>query len=137
MGRFWLVVGMTGAMVCAPLAQEAEPWRETVTGQIEAFRAGDGAAALQLAGASFQANFSDAEAFLAAIVGLGYGPIVQSRSHSFGAVTRISEVQVLQVVRLVGPDQSLYEAVYQLADEPGLGWRVQGVVLRKQEGMGV
>ena len=37
---------------------------------------------------------------------------------------------------LVGNDQSLYEAFYQLAEEKD-GWRVQGVQLVKQAGMGV
>jgi hypothetical protein len=43
----------------------------------------------------------------------------------------------MQVVRFVGPDQGLYEALYQLVDEPDVGWRVQGVVLKKEAGIGV
>ena len=137
MRRFCLALATISMVAMPVLAQEAEPWRETVSAQIEAFRGADGAKALELAGASFQQNFSTPEAFLAAIEASGYGPIIQSRSYSFGTATRISETQVLQVVRLVGPDQGLYEAVYQLTDEPDVGWRVQGVVLRKEAGIGV
>jgi hypothetical protein len=39
-------------------------------------------------------------------------------------------------VKLVGKDQSLYEAFYQLTEEAA-GWRVQGVQLLKQAGMGI
>lgn len=118
-------------------AADATPWQAVVSGQIEAFRAGDGAAALEFAGASFHKQFTDPNDFLAAIVASGYGPIVASRSHSFGDFTKVSETMVMQVVKFVGPDQGLYEALYQLAEEPDVGWRVQGVALRKEPGVGI
>ena len=113
------------------------PWQAVITGQIEAFRAGDGVAALDFAGAGFKRQFTDPNAFVAAIANSGYGPIVASRSHSFGDFTRISDTVVMQVVRFVGPDQGLYEALYQLMDEPDVGWRVQGVALKKEAGVGI
>ena len=113
------------------------PWQATVTAQIEAFRASDGAAALDMASQAFKAQFEDPDLFVAAIAASGYAPIVTSRSHSFGTFDKVSKTQVLQVVRFVGPDQTLYEAVYQLTDEPDVGWRVQGVALRKEAGIGV
>ncbi|KKC34686.1 hypothetical protein WH91_01400 [Devosia psychrophila] len=121
------------------LAQSDEaPWRASVTGQIEAFRAGDGATALTFAGEVFRTQFEGKpEAFYAAIAASGYSAIVESRSHSFGEFNKVSDTSVLQVVRFVGPDQSLYEAMYQLADEPDVGWRVIGVVLRKQAGIAI
>ena len=126
------------ALVAPTLAQEGDtPWQATVTAQIEAFRASDGAAALEMAGQAFKAQFEDPDLFVAAIAASGYGPIVTSRSHSFGTFERVNETRVLQVVRFVGPDQSLYEAVYELGDEPDVGWRVLGVALRKQAGIGV
>ena len=120
------------------IAQEGEnAWREAVNGQIEAFRSGDAETALEFAGAAFHETYSDAERFLADIERAGYGPIVTSRTHSFGSFRELSDTVVLQVVNLVGPDQSLYEAVYQMQDEPERGWRVQGVVMRKTEGLGI
>ena len=114
------------------------PWQATVTGQIEAFRAQDGAAALSFAGQGFRTQFADQpDSFYAAIIASGYQPIVDSRSHSFGEFNKVSDTSVLQVVKFVGPDQGLYEALYQLADEPGEGWRVQGVALRKEAGIGI
>lgn len=137
--RVVLVLALTGvAFVSAAQAQtEESAWQAVVSGQIEAFRAGDGEAALGFAGGGFHRQFSDPDAFLAAIVASGYGPIVESRSHSFGPFTRVNERLVMQVVRLVGPDQSLYEALYQLGDEPDAGWRVLSVILRNAPGVGV
>ncbi|WP_160300084.1 DUF4864 domain-containing protein [Devosia limi] len=116
---------------------EEPPWQAVVTGQIEAFRSGDGAAALEFAGAGFRARYSDPALFYADILRSGYRPIVESRSHSFGEATQVSDTAVLQVVRFVGPDLGLYEALYQLADEPDAGWRVQGVMLRRDAGVGI
>ena len=132
------LVLMIMALVTPAMAQDdATPWQATVTAQIEAFRASDGGAALDMAGKAFKTQFQDPDLFVAAIAASGYGPIVTSRSHSFGTFDKVSESQVLQVVRFVGPDQTLYEAVYQLSDEPDVGWRVQGVALRKEAGIGV
>lgn len=120
------------------LAQEAEtPWRDAVNAQIEAFRTGDAETALEYAGAAFKNTYKDAASFLADVERAGYAPIVSSRTHSFGSFREFGETAVIQIVNLVGPDQSLYEAAYQLANEPDEGWRVQGVVMRKTEGMGI
>lgn len=133
------VAMMLAALVVPAWAQDdAAPWQATVSGQIEAFRAQDGATALTFAGQGFRTQFEgQPEAFYAAIIALGYQPIVDSRSHSFGAFDKISDTVVMQVVKFVGPDQGLYEALYQLADEPDEGWRVQGVALRREEGVGI
>ena len=137
--RVWLTMMMMVLASFTPVwAQEDAPWQASVTGQIEAFREGDGAAALGFAGEGFRAQFEgQPEAFNAAIAASGYAAIVQSRSHSFGSFNKLSDTSVLQVVEFVGPDGNYNEAVYQLADEPEEGWRVQGVVLRKAAGLSV
>ena len=138
--RGWLAVAMMLVGLLAPAwgQDDAAPWQATVSGQIEAFRAADGAAALAFAGEGFRTQFAgQPEAFHAAILASGYGPIAESRSHSFGNFNRIGETGVLQVVKFVGNDQSLHEAVYQLVDEPGEGWRIQGVVMRRAAGIGI
>jgi hypothetical protein len=43
---------------------------------------------------------------------------------------------VVQEVRLVGKDQELYTAIYQLTQEE-VGWRVQGVQLVRQAGVAI
>lgn len=117
-------------------AATAEPWQSVITSQIEAFRAKDAPGAFQWAGAGFQVAFPSPEAFFAAIVGSGYAPIMESRSHSFGKFQKLGDKSVLQEVKLLGNDQGLYEAFYMLAEEAN-GWRVQGVQLAKQPGVGI
>jgi hypothetical protein len=115
-----------------PLAAE---WQAVITGQVEAFRAHDGAGALSFAGASFKQNFTNPADFEKAIRDWGYSAIMDSRSHSFGPYQQVNEDVVLQAVKFTGPDSVLYEAIYQLNREPE-GWRVGGVQLVKTTGMG-
>ena len=129
---------LSALLIANVVAQENdEPWRAVITQQIEALREGDADRALELAGATFKRVYSDSDRFLADIERAGYGPIITSRSHSFGQAREIGETGVVVVVNLVDSDQGLYEAVYQMADEPGEGWRVQGVVMRPVEGIGI
>lgn len=132
-----LLILLAGLM--SPAAgQEDTPWQTTITGQIEAFRAQDGTTALTFAAEGFRTQFAgQGDAFYVAIIATGYQPIVDSRSHSFGEFTQLGEGAVMQMVKLVGPDQGLYEALYQMVDEPGEGWRVSGVALRREAGVGI
>jgi hypothetical protein len=43
----------------------------------------------------------------------------------------------VQVVNFVGYDQRLHEGVYQMVREEDETWRVQGVVLRRRDGVGI
>lgn len=137
-----LVVGLTVLSgVGSALAQEAavlpgQPWQATITGQIEAFRSKDAPGAFAYASAPFHQSFPSAEAFFVAIIGSGYAPIMDSRSHSFGEFTVLEDQSVLQEVQLVGNDQTLHGAIYQLTEESE-GWRVMGVQLMKQPGIGI
>lgn len=113
-------------------------WQDAITGQIEAFRHGDGEKALSFAGFAFQVRYRDRDpaAFVRDIKRSGYGPIMDSSSHSFGKFQIRDDNAVLQVVKIFGPNQGLYQALYQLKVE-GDGWRVQSVILRKEPGIGV
>ena len=136
MVRFFVALVFFLSSIGIALPQGATPWQATVTGQIEALQSGEAEIALGLASAVFRETYTDPQRFLADVKRSGYGPIVEARSHSFGAYEKTESGVVLQVVKLVGPDLDLYEAVYQLLDEPGQGWRVLGVVLRKVPGRG-
>jgi len=121
-------------------AQDAveQPWRGSITGQIEALRIDDGAAALTFAGAAFRANYqADPQRFARDVERSGYGPIGASRSHSFGAFRELAPGVVLQEVEFIDADGRVWEAIYQLADERDEGWRVQGVMLRSTPGLGI
>ena len=121
-----------------PLTEEApeSAWQFVISSQIEAFRAADGATALSLAGAAFQSNFDDPNKFMMAIISSGYGALVLSRSHSFGDFSQIDAEHVVQVVRIIGPDQHLYRAIYELQQEAE-GWRVEGVAMAPEPGIGI
>lgn len=120
----------------APEAAVLEPWQVVITSQIEAFRAKDAPGAFQYAGSGFQVTFPSAEAFFEAIIMAGYAPIMDSRSHSFGAFQMLGEKAVAQEVKFVGINQGLYGAIYMLAEEEA-GWRVQGVQLAREAGVGI
>lgn len=132
-----LLASLTPSVALAQGAEESQvPWQETISGQIEAFRNGDAPGALSFAGAGFQTAFTSPEAFFVTIMGSGYAPIGTSVSHSFGNFQRIDDTSVAQQVRLVGPAQELYEAIYVLREEAA-GWRVQGVQLVKTAAVGI
>ena len=96
----------------------------------------DAGEAFSYASALFQTTFPNPESFLMAIEAWGYGPIITSRSHSFGIYERPDATTVVEQVKFVGKDQQLYTAVYQLIEEPS-GWRVVGVELVPQNAIGV
>lgn len=130
-----LLFSLAGVSSAQSDAKDEAPWQATVTNQIMALRAGDGAAALEYAGANFKKIYRDPNDFYNAVVQSGYEPIVSSRSHSFGDYEMVSEKLVMQVVRFVAHDLGLYEALYQIGNEDG-EWRVLGVMLRREPGVG-
>jgi hypothetical protein len=113
----------------------SDEWQVVITGQIEAFRASDGSAALGFAAKGFKARFTDPRVFVQAIRDWGYAAIVDSRSHSFGAYQLVNPNVALQAVTFTGPDQALYQAIYQLEREES-GWRIGGVQMMKTSAMG-
>ena len=137
--RFFLVMVLSVLMVAPGWAQQADeqPWRASVSGQIEALRSQDAGAALAFAGAGFRAAYSDPQRFIDDIDRSGYAPIATSRSHSFGAFRELAGGMVVQTVELIGSDGRVWEAIYQMAEEPDQGWRVQGVILRSTSGLGI
>ena len=116
-----------------PLATE---WQTVITSQILAFRTHDADAALNYAGDAFHQAFRDPQEFFLAIVGSGYSPIMESVSETYGRYKIVAPDLVLQEVKLTGPDQSVYEAIYQLSHESS-GWRVLGVQLTKTQSIGI
>jgi len=154
MGRFGLVLRAALALLlmagfaraedaAAPAARDTQavpaseaPWQDVITAQIVAFREHDAPGAFQYSAAAFQKAFPTAEAFFATIIGSGYGPIMDSTSHTFGDFTRLDEHSVAQEVMFTGKDLSRSEAIYILTEEEG-GWRVSGVQLAKTPGISV
>lgn len=126
--------------LAAVVAQDAGPpeaeWQQVISSQIQAFRDRDAPEAMNYAAAGFHARFSSPEEFFIVIIGSGYGPIMESRSHSFGEFHMLDDKTVAQQVRFAGGDQRVYEAVYVLGREEA-GWRVQGVQLAQTAAVGI
>ena len=143
LGLLTMPVSTLTALLAAALpaaAQEAAKpevaWQSAITSQIEAFRGADGETALKFAGEGFRNEFTDPEEFLMAITQMGYEPLVHSRSHSFGKFEQFDATHAMQVVNIVGPDQLLYEALYQMMMEPE-GWRVEAVSMKRADGLAI
>ena len=117
-------------------APSATEWQAVIAGQIQAFRNHDAPGAYSFAGDEFHKAYADPKDFFVAIIASGYSPIMDSRSQTFGEFQLIGTDKVLQEVKFTGNDQSIYEAIYQLAKGPD-GWRVHGVQLTKTPGLGV
>jgi len=120
----------------AEILPDPSAWQDVITGQIQAFHDGDATKALSYAGAAFQKTFTDPAVFMMSIAQSGYTPIMTSVSHSFGSYSQPDTNSAVQVVKLVGAKQDLFEAIYAMTKEAG-GWRVQGVELMQMPGMGV
>ncbi len=142
--RSFLVPLVTLLMLAVPAVGQGQsaqdgpvtPWQEVISSQIQAFRDRDAPGAFMYAGAAFHVQFPNADAFFETIMGSGYSPIMESTSHSFGEYRMVGTDGVIQQVRLIGNNQELYGAFYQLTEEEG-GWRVQGVQLYREQGIAI
>lgn len=122
----------------APTAEvpKVSAWQDVITGQVEALRRADAAAAFKFAGAPFRRAFPDAMTFMLALAATGYGPIFTSVSHSFGKFQQVDARSVVQEVTFNGPNREIYTAVYALALEAD-GWRVEEVQMTNEDAIAV
>lgn len=140
--RLWfaVVLVLVSTLFSGARAQDAQPvatpWQDVITAQVQAFRDRDAKTALSFAGRGFQATFPSPETFFVTIMRSGYTPIMESRSHSFGAFQMVGGKSVAQQVTFTGANQQLYDAVYLLTEEES-GWRVQGVQLTQTGAVGI
>ena len=134
----WVAALVVVVALAVPAAAQTAltPWQDVITKQIQAFRDRDAPAAFSYAGSAFQVTFQNAEVFFEAIMNSGYAPIGDSTSHSFGEYRMFGERGVVQEVKIIGKDQDIYGALYQLTEEEA-GWRVQGVQLLKRPGVAI
>lgn len=98
-----------------------------ISGQIEAFRADNGAAAYAYASPTIQEYFPSADAFMA-MVKQGYMPVYRPNSVAFGPLVD-SPIGPLQKVFVTGPDGKNYIAAYSLQKQPDGSWKINGCSL--------
>jgi hypothetical protein len=120
----------------APFAVGADPtlakseWRAiraVISRQLAALKAGDGGKAFGYASPGIQAQFGDAQNFMA-MVRSAYAPLLDARYTEFleGAVI---DGLVIQPLRLVGPGDTVLVALYTLEKQKNGGWSISGCML--------
>lgn len=124
-----LAASLSGAAAQqAPVAPADRAAIEAViTGQIEAFRRDDGAAAFAFASPGIQAMFGTAERFMEVVRGQ-YRPVYRPRQVEF-AEAEAGDGEAVQAVEVVGPDGSAQRAIYTMRRGADGAWRIAGCVL--------
>ena len=128
---FGLVAG-TAVRADEVPAVDQEAIRGIISGQIEAFRRDDGAAAYGYASPSIQGLFPTVDQFMG-MVRNGYMPVYRPRSVTFGAI-EASPAGPMQKVFLTGPDGRNWVAIYSLERQPDGSWKINGVRLVEDDG---
>ncbi|NDG42708.1 MAG: DUF4864 domain-containing protein [Betaproteobacteria bacterium] len=122
-----LVPTLAGA---AQLAEsDARAVRQVVEAQLKAFAADDAAQAFSYASASIQAQFGDADNFMA-MVRSGYPMVVRPSSVSFfqPQIEVGTPATVTQRVQLRDREGRLWMVTYRLERQTSAGWRISGCV---------
>jgi hypothetical protein len=106
--------------------------QSTITQQLNAFLADDGAAAYSFAAPSIQTMFPTQEVFME-LVRRGYQPVYRSRSHTFGELKETAG-GVEQIVDIVDAGGEFWTARYTLERQPDGTWKITSCMLLKKPG---
>lgn len=133
------VAFMTGFLLLVPTHAAADvtdadksAFQTIITSQIEAFQRDDAATAFDFAAPSIKSIFRTPDVFIQ-MVRRGYMPVYRPQSYSFGSVTNETGGPT-QRVSIVGPDGTLWLALYSMQRQPDGSWKISGVVLVKPKG---
>ncbi len=110
-------------------ASAGDAIRAVISGQIAAFKRDDAAGAYAYAAPNVREMFPTADVFMA-MVKTGYRQVYRPRSYVFGELgTR--DGQVIQAVRIIGPEGGAVIAHYIMEQQPDGAWKIAGVFLTK------
>ncbi len=115
-------------------AAEVQSIRRVIERQIDAFKRDDAAGAYSFASPGIRKIFPTAEIFMQ-MVRQGYRPVYRPRSYAFDELTQI-EGELVQPVRVVGPDGVPVTALYIMERQPDGSWKTDGCVLTQAPGQG-
>ena len=110
-------------------------FQSIITGQIEAFRADDGAAAYGYAAPLIRRIFPNPDAFMG-MVRKSYQPVYRPQSYRFGGASFSASGRPIQRVMLVGPDGLSYEAVYTFEQQRDGSWQINGCAIVRAPELG-
>ena len=141
--RVWTARFLSVLMLCLGLllpggarsddvpAPEREAIRAMISGQLEAFRRDDGAAAYSFATPAIQGMFPSVDQFMA-MVRSNYGPVYHPRAVTFGDLFS-SPDGFVQKVYLTGPGGQNWLALYSLERQPDGSWKISGCTLARAD----
>ncbi len=134
-GLFLLLSVQIAGAQSLPDAANRASIRGVITGQMDAFRRNDAAAAFGYATPNIQGMFGSAENFVA-MVETGYPPVWRPRDVQFGAIED-RDGRIVQKVELIGPDGAPALALYTMELGPDGVWRIDGCALLPSEKLSV
>lgn len=108
--------------------QDKTAVQQVLSGQLDAFKSGNGPLAYSFAAPIITGIFPTAENFMA-MVKRGYGPLYTNQQYSFGAAAIDSSGRLTQHVTVTAGDGKRYEAVYALQKQPDGSWKIAGCTL--------
>ena len=115
--------------VAQPPVEEAH--RISIVGviraQMDAFRRDDGAKAFSYAAPSIRGMFQNPQNFMAMVRG-GYAAVYRPREVEFLA-PRLEDPDILQPVRVTGPDGESIIAIYRMQRQADGAWKISSVVI--------
>ena len=124
----WLGLCYGAAAQAADLAEaDRTAIRQTIEGQLEAFRRADAFEAFAYASPEIRRQFRTPELFME-MVRRGYPQVFQSREVDFRDLL-VTQDSPTQAVLVVGPDGSAVMALYRMQKQPDGSWRIDGCVL--------
>lgn len=131
-----LVVMMAVLLAAAPARAGSEDAASrihaVIASQIEAFQRDDAASAYFHAAPGIQKLFPNPEVFME-MVRTGYGAVYRPQSFDFGPLDT-ADGQIVQPVRLIGPDGRPMVALYVMEQQEGGEWKIAGVYMLKGAG---
>jgi len=122
-----LSAGSAGAADVAPGVDDPGAIRTVISRQLDAFRRDDGVAAFAFASPTIQRLFGTPEAFMD-MVRRSYRPVYRPRDVRFEELL-VHDGQLVQRVVLVGPEQEVVIALYEMQRQPDGKWRINGCFL--------
>ena len=128
-------------LLAAPLraeslsAEDKAAFQSVITGQIEAFRAEDGARAYSYAAPMIKQIFPNPDVFMN-MVRQGYQPVYRPQSFKFGPAGLSASGRPIQRVTVVGPDGITYEAIYTMERQPDGSWQINGCAIVRAPDVG-
>ncbi|MBC8129144.1 MAG: DUF4864 domain-containing protein [Rhizobiaceae bacterium] len=121
---------LAASLMAGPAAaDDAADIKTVISGQLQAFKAGDGAAAYSFAAPNVKAMFPNADMFMTMVEG-GYAPVFRSSNATFGEL-KAEGSGFRQEVNLTDPSGQSHIASYTLERQPDGSLKITGCSIRK------